>query len=174
MLGAGPIGNFVAQACKCRGAAKVLITDLANYRLNIARQVRIDVVSNASTESLAQAAARAFGEDGFDIAFEAVGAEATLEQAIQSIGKGGTIVAVGVYGRKPAVDMARVGEHELSLIGTMMYRREDYLEAVEWIAHGKIQTHPLDSRHFPFERYADAYSYIDTQGANCVKVFIDL
>ena len=174
VLGAGPIGNFVAQACKCRGAARVMSTDLSDYRLEIARRVGIDGVSNATTESLAQACKRVSGEEGFDIAFEAVGAEATLEQAIQCIGKGGTIVAVGVYGRKPAVDMARVGEHELSLIGTMMYRREDYLEAVEWIGQGKIQTQPLDSRHFPFEQYSDAYNHIDSQGANCVKVFIDL
>ena len=174
VLGAGPIGNFVAQACKARGAGRVLITDLADYRLDVARRVGIDAVSNASTESLAEASQRVFGADGFDVAFEAVGAEAALDGAIQAITKGGTIVIVGVYGHRPAVDMARVGEHELSVIGTMMYRREDYLQAVEWIAEGRVQTGPLDSRHFPFERYAEAYAHIDRHGADCVKVFIDL
>jgi L-iditol 2-dehydrogenase/threonine 3-dehydrogenase len=62
----------------------------------------------------------------------------------------------------------------LSVIGTMMYRREDYLQAVEWIGEGRVQTGPLDSRHFPFERYAEAYAHIDAHGADCVKVFIDL
>jgi 2-desacetyl-2-hydroxyethyl bacteriochlorophyllide A dehydrogenase len=174
VLGAGPIGNFIAQACKARGAARVLVTDLAAYRLDVASRVGIDAVSNATSETLAEASRRVFGADGFDVAFEAVGAEVTLDQAVQAITKGGTIVVVGVYGRRPDVDMARVGEHELSVIGSMMYRREDYLQAVEWIAQGKIQTAALDSRHFAFERYADAYAYIDAHGASCVKVFIDM
>jgi 2-desacetyl-2-hydroxyethyl bacteriochlorophyllide A dehydrogenase len=174
VLGAGPIGNLTAQACKCRGAGKVLISDLSDYRLGIARQVGIECVSNASAQTLAEASRQAFGPDGFDLAMEAVGAQATLEQAIAAIGKGGTIVVLGVFGQKPHLDMAVVGEHELSLIGTMMYRREDYLQAVEWIAQGKLQTQPLDSRHFPLDRYLDAYKFIDAQGDQCVKVFIDL
>jgi 2-desacetyl-2-hydroxyethyl bacteriochlorophyllide A dehydrogenase len=174
VMGAGPIGNFIAQACRCRGAGKVLITDLSDYRLDVARQVGVDAVSNAAGESLVQASQRVFGDEGFDLVLEAVGCEATMEQAIRAIGKGGVVVVVGVFGERPRVDLARVGEHELSLVGTMMYRREDYLQAVEWIAGGKVVTKPLDSRHFPFELYADAYRYIDSQGDRCVKVFIDL
>jgi 2-desacetyl-2-hydroxyethyl bacteriochlorophyllide A dehydrogenase len=174
VLGAGPIGNFVAQACRSRGAKKVLITDLSDYRLDIARRVGLVDRSNARKESLAEAAGRVFADEGFDIVFEAAGSEATLEQAITTIDKGGTIVVVGVFGRKPAVDMARVGEHELTMIGSMMYRREDYQKAVEWIANGSIQTAPLDSRHFPLERYADAYRFIEEKGDQSVKVFIDL
>jgi L-iditol 2-dehydrogenase/threonine 3-dehydrogenase len=174
VLGAGPIGNFTAQACRCRGAGKVLITDLSDYRLEIGRQVGINDVSNAACESLADASCRVFGEEGFDLAFEAVGAEATMDQAIRAIGKGGTIVVLGVFGQRPLIDMARVGEHELTLVGTMMYRRENYLQAVQWIASGQVKTHPLESKHFPFEQYTQAYEFIKQQGANSMKVFIDL
>lgn len=174
VLGAGPIGNFAAQACKCRGARKVLITDVSDYRLDIARQVGVDCISNAKNETLAEAAARAFGDEGFDLAMEAAGSETTIDQAIRAIDKGGTIVILGVFGGKPAVDMARVGEHELSLIGTMMYRHEDYVQAVEWIANGQIKTEPLDSMHFPLERYVDAYRFVDEQGDRSMKVFVDL
>ena len=55
-----------------------------------------------------------------------------------------------------------------------MYKREDYEEAVELIAQGRITTAPLESEHFPFERYSAAYSFIDKQGELCMKVFIDL
>ncbi len=174
VLGAGPIGNYTAQACKCRGAKKVLITDISGYRLEIARQVGIDAVSNAKEETLSEASKRVFGDEGFDLAMEAAGSENTMDQAIQAIGKGGTIVVLGVFGGKPGIDMARVGEHELSVIGTMMYRYEDYVQAVEWIASGKIITEPLDSKHFPLEQYMDAYRYIDEQGDRSMKVFIDL
>jgi 2-desacetyl-2-hydroxyethyl bacteriochlorophyllide A dehydrogenase len=174
VLGAGPIGNLVAQACKARGAKKVLITDLSDYRLEIARRVGVDAVSNARTESLAEASKRVFGDEGFDLALEAAGNESTMDQAITTIDKGGTIVVVGVFGSKPRIDMARVGEHELMMVGTMMYRREDYEQAVQWVADGSIVLEPLDSMHFPLERYQDAYRFIDEKGDQVVKVFIDL
>jgi 2-desacetyl-2-hydroxyethyl bacteriochlorophyllide A dehydrogenase len=174
VLGAGPIGNLVAQGCRRRGAKKVLITDLSDYRLNVARQVGIDAVSNARTEPLADAMSGVFGGEGFDVALEAVGSEAAMGQAIAAIDKGGTIVVVGVFGSTPAIDMARVGEHELLMIGSMMYRREDYETAVAWIADGSIRTEPLYSRHFPLERYQDAYRYIDEQGDQAMKIFVDL
>ena len=174
VLGAGPIGNFAAQACRARGAKKVLITDMSPYRLKIAHQVGIDAVSCAADEPLVAAAKRVFGDEGFDLAMEASGSEAAITQAVAAIGKGGRIVVLGVFSRKPAIDMACVCEHELSVVGTMMYRHEDYEQAVSWIASGQVRTEPLDSKHFSFEQFADAYAYIDSQGSNCVKVFIDL
>jgi 2-desacetyl-2-hydroxyethyl bacteriochlorophyllide A dehydrogenase len=174
VLGAGPIGNFVAQAARCRGAKSVLITDLSDQRLAVARRVGIDAVSKAGEERLDDAVDRVFGDEGFDVAFEAAGNEAAMDQAITTIGKGGTIVVVGVFGGKPPIDMARVGEHELHMIGSMMYRHEDYDTAVEWIAAGTIRTGPLESRHFPLEQYTEAYRYIEEQGAQSMKVFVDL
>ena len=103
-----------------------------------------------------------------------MGVEDTLTQAVDAIDKGGRIVVLGVFGDKPKIDMSVVGEHELSLIGTLMYRHEDYVQAIEWIAEGKIQTEPLDSKHVPFERYAEAYTFIDAQGDKSMKVFIDM
>jgi 2-desacetyl-2-hydroxyethyl bacteriochlorophyllide A dehydrogenase len=174
VLGAGPIGNFVAQACRVRGAKKVLITDLSDHRLDVARQVGIDACSNAGTETLRDASARVFAEEGFDVALEAAGNAASMDQGITTIDKGGTIVIVGVFGSKPSIDMGRVGEHELSMIGSMMYRHEDYETAVDWIARGLIATRPLESRHFPLERYAEAYRFIEEQGVESMKVFVDL
>lgn len=83
-------------------------------------------------------------------------------------------MVVGVFGEKPHVDLGLVQDRELKLFGTLMYRREDYLRAVELIASGQIQTRPLESRHFPFEQYAEAYRYIEQQADRCVKVFIDV
>jgi len=100
--------------------------------------------------------------------------EATLDQAVDAIEKGGDIVVLGVFGERPRIDMAMVGEHELSLIGTMMYKYEDYQAAVEMISSGQIVTDPLVTRHFSFEQYADAYAFIDEQGDKSMKVMIDL
>jgi L-iditol 2-dehydrogenase/threonine 3-dehydrogenase len=174
VLGAGPIGNLVAQVVRCRGAGKILITDISDFRLDIAKQCGIENTSNAATEALAEAAKRTFGEEGFDVAFEAVGAEATMDAAVQNIEKGGTIVVLGVFGDRPRIDMSIVGDREQSIVGTLMYKHEDYERAVELIASGEVITGPLVTKHFPFEQYIDAYKFIDARGDKTLKVMIDL
>jgi 2-desacetyl-2-hydroxyethyl bacteriochlorophyllide A dehydrogenase len=174
VLGAGPIGNLVAQVVRCRGAGKILITDISDFRLDIAKKCGIENTFNAASESLGDAAKRVFGDEGFDVAFEAVGVEATLDAAVQNIEKGGTIVVLGVFGEKPRIDMSIVGDREQSIIGTLMYKHEDYEKAVELIASGEVITGPLVTKHYPFEDYMEAYKFIDEQGDKTLKVMIDL
>jgi L-iditol 2-dehydrogenase len=173
VLGAGPIGNLVAQTARSAGA-QVLITDLSDYRLEIARRCGLERTSNAKTETLAQGSARVFGKDSFDIAFECVGVEATIVSAIDSIQKGGTIVVVGVFGEKPRVNLALVQDRELNLRGTLMYQRRDYERAVELIASGGIVTEPLVTKHFSLDDYLEAYHFIDKFGDRTMKVIIDV
>ncbi len=173
VFGAGPIGNLVAQFAIARGAAKLLITDISDFRLEKAEACGVEFTSNATKESIEDASKRVFGEAGFDIAFECAGVEITLDQAVQQVNKGGKIVVVAVYGDRPRVDMAIVGDRELSLIGTLMYKHEDYEEAIRMIQSGEIKTEPLFTGHFPFEQYLDAYKYIDQQADKSLKVIID-
>ncbi len=172
-LGAGPIGNLVAQMCRCRGA-HVLITDLSDFRLEKARECGLSATSNARDEPLIDAARRVFGGGGFEVAFECAGAPDALSSAIAAVSKGGTIVVVAVFQERPTIDLAIIGDRELCLLGTLMYRHGDYEEAVRRIGAGEIVTAPLDCKHFPFAEYAAAYRYIEEQGASCLKVFIDL
>jgi len=173
VLGAGPIGNLVAQMCRCLGA-RVLITDISDFRLEVVRECRIDATSNATAESLTDAGRRVFGDAGFDLAFDCAGVEATISAAIEAINKGGTIVVVAVFEDKPALDLAVLGDRELTMTGTLMYQRPDYEEAIRRVAAGEIATKPLESKHFRLEQYADAYDFIEHEGERCLKVFIDL
>ena len=173
VLGAGPIGNLVAQTARALGA-RVLITDISDHRLDIARQCGLDLVSNAKAESLAEAAARSFGADGFDLAFECVGIEATMSAAVTAIQKGGMVVVVGVFGDKPRVDMGLVQDRELTLVGTLMYRRGDYEQAVELIDRGAIVTEPLISKHFAMEDFLAAYHFLEAERDRTMKIFIDV
>jgi L-iditol 2-dehydrogenase/threonine 3-dehydrogenase len=174
VAGAGTIGNFVAQACKSRGAAKILITDVSDFRLDVVRQVGLVETCNVKKESLEEAAARVFGKEGYDVAVEVSGVEASLASLVAGIGKGGTLLIVGVYGDKPRVDMSVVCEHELNVKGSMMYRHEDWEQAVKWIASGDVVTEPLVSKHFPFEQFAEAYAFIEEEGERSMKVMIDM
>ena len=174
VFGAGTIGNLVAQAARCRGAKKVMITDLSDFRLKKAAEAGIDVICNVGKENFGDKVKETFGDEGFDVAFECAGVEASLDDAVQYIQKGGDIVVVGVYGEKPRVDMSIVGDRELSLIGTLMYQQNDYEQAVEWVADGSMITEPLVTGHFPFEQYEEAYHFIEKQSDSTLKVVIDL
>ncbi|MEE9463469.1 MAG: zinc-binding dehydrogenase, partial [Bacteroidales bacterium] len=172
--GAGTIGNLVAQFAKARGAAKVLITDISDYRLGIARECGVDGTLNVATTPFAEGVKDFFGTSGFQVGFEAAGVQASLDVLFAHVEKGGDIVILGVYSENPTVNMYYLGEHELNVFGSMMYRKEDYEEAVSLISRGKIKTAPLITRHFPFDQYLDAYHFIEDQGAETMKVMIDL
>ncbi len=173
VLGAGTIGNLIAQVAKARGAGKVLITDIADYRLEVAKKCGVDYAINTTRQSLKEATTAAFGDGGFDLAFEAAGVEASLGSAVKAIEKGGLILIVGVYGKPPVVDMGVVGEHEIVLAGSMMYWRSDWEKAVQLLA-SSVTIEPLVSRHFSFAEWPQAYNYIDTNGASIMKVMVDL
>lgn len=173
VLGAGPIGNLVAQAVRSRGA-HVLVTDLSDFRLGIAHKCGLERTSNARQDSLSQAVDRLFDHQELQVVFECAGVEDALSTAVDTIGKGGTIIVVGVFADKPRVDVGLVQDRELNVHGTLMYRHEDYVEAVRLLTGGKIVTEPLDSKHFPLERYAEAYRFIEERRDRVMKVFIDL
>lgn len=172
--GAGTIGNLLAQFARARGAKKVLITDISEHRLNIAKQCGIEGVLNLETSSFEDGIDSFFGSEGFQVGFEAAGVKASLDVLMQYVEKGGDVVILGVYEKNPVVNMYYLGEHELNVFGSMMYRQEDYETAVEMIASGKIITDPLLSKRFPFEAYLDAYRFIEKEGDKTMKVLIDM
>ena len=172
--GAGTIGNLVAQFALARGAAKVLITDISDYRLNIARQCGIEGTLNVKDHSFEEGVKSFFGNRGFQVGFEAAGVQSSLDVLMQFVEKGGDIIILGVYSKNPVVNMFYLGEHELNVFGSMMYRQEDYEAAVEMIDSGKIVTAPLLTNSFPFSQYLEAYQFIEEQGDKSMKVMIEL
>jgi L-iditol 2-dehydrogenase len=174
ILGAGPIGNLTAQSSKGLGAESVLITDISDYRLKMAENCGIDYSLNVAFENLEDKIDEYFGQDGTDAILECVGIEETLAAAIHLARKGTDIVIVGVFGEKPAVDIGLVQDRELRLIGTLMYKAEDYGIAIELIQSGKITLDPLISKHIPFEDYPKAFEFIKKNQDRTMKVLIDL
>lgn len=172
--GAGTIGNLVAQFAVARGAAKVLITDFSEFRLNIASKCGIHAVANLKTESFEQAVARVFGTEGFQVGFEAVGAQNALDALVGHVENGGTVVIIGVYEANPVINMGFVGEHELNVLGSMMYKQEDYQEAIEYIASDKIKTTPLITNYFSGDEFLKAYQLIEQEGDKVLKVMINM
>jgi L-iditol 2-dehydrogenase len=174
VLGAGTIGNLTAQTAKALGAEFVMITDISVYKLEKAKACGIDFVINTAEEDLAQAIAAHFGPTKADMILECVGVQSTVDQAIENARKGTTIVIVGVFGEKPTVDLGLVQDRELSLVGTLMYKKEDFEKAVELIAAGKMCLDDLVTHRFPFGQYLEAYHTIEESNGEYMKVMIDL
>jgi L-iditol 2-dehydrogenase len=172
VLGAGPIGNLVAQAALGSGAVGVLITDVSDFRLDIARQCGIPAGVNPGKADLSAEVRRHFGEDKADLILECVGSQATIAQAVGVARKGTDIIVVGVFGEKPTIDLGTVQDRELRLVGTLMYREPDWRRAIELIARGKVKLDPLITDHFPFAEYKKAYERIEAHRDRTVKVMI--
>jgi L-iditol 2-dehydrogenase len=97
-----------------------------------------------------------------------------MNSAIRNARKGSTIILVAVFAKMANVDLAKLNDSELDLNTSMMYRHEDYVDALNLVKEGKIQLKPLQSAHFAFRDYLDAYQYIDANRESTMKVLIDV
>lgn len=174
VLGAGPIGNLVAQTAKGQGADSVLITDVSDVRLEKARQCGVEYTVNTKNKDFGEAMVECFGPDKADVIYDCAGNDITMGQAIRYARKGSTIILVAVYAGMANVDLAVLNDHELDLNTTMMYRHEDYLEAIRLVQEGRVALRPLISSHFAFRDYLEAYRYIDANRETTMKVLIDV
>ena len=174
VLGAGPIGILLAQSCKALGAAQVMVTDVSDYRLELAKECGADFVYNTLNKDFGEAMIESFGPDKADVIYDCAGNDITMGQAIKYARKGSTIILVAVFGKMATVDLAVLNDHELDLNTTMMYRHEDYVDAIRLVGEGKIQLKPLMSKHFAFKDYLQAYQYIDDNRETTMKVLIDV
>ena len=174
ILGAGTIGNLVGQAARASGADAVMVTDINDYKLDKARECGLDFVVNPNNQDLHQAIIRNLGPDRADLILECVGAQETITQAVEQARKGTTVVVVGVFGSRPEVDLGLLQDHELSLVGTLMYQKRDYERAIELIASGNLCLDRMITHRFPFKEYLKAYKTIEESGGNYMKVMMEL
>ena len=172
VLGAGPIGNLVAQTAKCMGAAKVMITDISDLRLKKAEECGIDICVNTKNKDFGEEMLKAFGPDKADVIYDCAGNNVTMGQAIKYARKGSVIVLIAVFAGPAQIDLAVVNDHELDIKSSMMYRHEDYVDAIRLTGEGKVRLKPLISRCFAFRDYLQAYRYIDENRENTMKVMI--
>ena len=174
VLGAGPIGILLVQTLKAFGAAEVLVTDVSDLRLQLARDCGADYVFNTREADFGKVVVDSFGPDKADLIYDCAGNNITMGQAIQNARKGSIIVLVAVFAGMATVDLAKLNDSEIDLYTSMMYRHDDYVDAIRIVNEGKVNLKPLVSKHFPLAQYQDAYEFIDNNRETTMKVLIDM
>ncbi len=174
VLGCGPIGILLMQSLKALGAAEVMVTDVSDFRLDLAKKLGADYAYNTMNKDFGEALLESFGEDKADVIYDCAGTDITMDQAIQNARKGSTIILVAVFGKRANADLAKLNDSELDLNTSMMYTHVDYTDAIRLVKEGKVQLQPLMTNTFPFSEYLSAYQYIDDNREKTMKVLIDL
>ncbi len=171
VLGAGTIGLMTVLVLKAYGAGTIAVTDFKDDRLNLAKKLGADYVVNPAEENHEEALRSRVG--AIDLTFECVGVEATINQGITLTRKGGSVVVAGVYEDDVRVDMGLVQDKEVKLLGTLMYDKEDYTEAIRLVERVPEVTDLITNR-FRLEEVANAFEAIISGQTDTIKVLIEV
>ena len=162
VLGLGCIGQFVVQALKARGAARVIGVDVSTLRLELAAAGGADVVVDARVEDPLAAIQRLLGVGAYglgsraDLVFECSGVPALLGEAVQMVRQGGKVLVTALYGAPVPLDATAIVQKELDVHGTFAYRGE-FADAIELLRSGRVLAGPLISHRFPLEQVQAAF-----------------
>ena len=122
ITGAGPIGLMAAQVCRHVGARFVVITDVSPYRLELARQMGVDLALDVSRERIADAQRRLGMVEGFDVALEMSGHPSALPEVLANLNHGGRVAMLGLPSTPIEIDWGRVVTRMITIKG--IYGRE--------------------------------------------------
>lgn len=106
--GAGPIGIMAAAVCRHVGARHVVITDVNDYRLELAKKMGVTRAVNVSCENLKDVMNELGMKEGFDVALEVSGAPAAFQTMLDTMNHGGRIALLGIPPASMATDWSQV------------------------------------------------------------------
>lgn len=124
ITGAGPIGVMAVAIAKHAGARHVVITDVNEYRLDLARRMGADVALNVSKGELASVTQKLGLKEGFDVGLEMSGNPSAFHSMVGAMCHGGKIAMLGIPGEPMAIDWNKVIFSMLTIKG--VYGREMY------------------------------------------------
>ncbi|MFP3897272.1 MAG: zinc-dependent alcohol dehydrogenase [Anaerolineales bacterium] len=172
VLGGGTIGLLTALSAKIVGAETVALTDLYDYKLDIAKQMGIDDVWNARREDLTQTLLEAY-PDRFETVLLASGAPPVMEQAMALVQKGGSIVITALFLEQVPVDLLQVTLQELHVVGSQIYTAADFETALEWLDEGRWPFEKIISQIYPLTRAPEVFEDIAEHPEKSVKVLLE-
>ncbi|HEV2371335.1 MAG TPA: L-threonine 3-dehydrogenase [Streptosporangiaceae bacterium] len=153
ITGAGPIGLMAAIVARHAGARYVAITDVSEYRLDLARKIGVTMAVNVTATSLADAMAELGMREGFDVGLEMSGQPAAMREMLASMTHGGKVAMLGLPAKEFAVDWAHLVTNMITVKG--IYGRqmfETWYEMSVLVNSGvdisQVITHRFDAKDF--------------------------
>lgn len=178
VLGAGMIGNACLQAAKAAGAAEVIVVEVSDTRLRLAKECGADDVFDARTGDALRWVMDKFGEAPYhyhvggnaDVVLEAAGHPTTIRQAFEMVRPGGRICFVGLPEGEVPLDITKIVHKMPYIVGSL---GGDFVAAIEAISAGKIQPSALVTHRFPLDDIANAFQQ-QLKANDSVKVMIEV
>ena len=173
ILGAGCIGLTTLLLCRARGAARVILSDLFQSRLDKAMEMGADgVVLGGRPESVEEIRAL-LGGAGADVVFETAGSPKTASMTVDVLARGGKIVMVGNVPGKTPIEFMKL-MYLGGGIDTIYRYRNHYEMVIDLLARNVIPAEKIISHVFPFTRSQEAFETAIGQKDKVSKVLIEV
>jgi threonine 3-dehydrogenase len=171
ITGAGPIGIMAAAVAKHAGARYVVITDVNDYRLNLAKKMGATRVVNVASENLKDVMNELGMTEGFDIGMEMSGVPSAFRDMLDKMNHGGKIAMLGIPPQSVAVDWNKVIFKGLTIKG--VYGREmfeTWYKMVSLLQSG-LDLSPMITHEFSVDDFAKGFEVMGSGQSG--KVLLD-
>lgn len=172
ILGAGPVGMSVLLTAQFYSPAIIIMIDLDENRLELAKQLGATHTINSASENLSDQIKKIVGEEGVDVAIEAVGIPQTWDICQQIVRPGGHIANVGVHGKKVDFQIQELWIKNLT-ITTGLVNTNTTPMLLKAVSTNKLPLDKLITHHFKLSEIMDAYDvFMNASKENAMKVII--
>jgi threonine 3-dehydrogenase len=170
ITGAGPIGLMAAIVARHAGARYIAISDISQYRLDLARRIGVTVAADIAEMTMADVIRKLDMREGFDVGLEMSGKPAALREMLASMTHGGKVALLGLPTTEFGIDWAHLVTNMITIKG--IYGRqmfETWYEMSVLIQSG-LDISPVITHRFPAAAYQEAFNVM--RGAQCGKVVL--
>ena len=173
IIGAGPIGLAALLTAQFYSPAEIIMVDLDDSRLEIAKRFGATATVNSGDGKAAEKIMKMTGGRGVDTAIEAVGIPATFVVCEDIVAPGGTIANIGVHGVKADLHLERLWSQNIT-ITTRLVDTVTTPMLLKTVQAGKIDPKRLITHHFRLENILDAYeTFGKAASTRALKVLIE-
>ena len=161
ITGAGPIGIMAAGICKFAGARRVVITDINDYRLELAKKMGVDAAVNTLHEDLKTIMKEQGLVEGFDVGLEMSGNGMALQQMIDCMRNGGKISLLGISNKPVAMNMNTIITKGLTLQG-IYGRKMDTWHQMSYMVQGGLDMTPVITHKFHYTEFEKGFEAMNS------------
>lgn len=172
IMGAGPIGLFAMIKAKAMGA-RVMIADMLESRLNLAREYGADMIVNVKEKDLHESALEFTNGNGFDVCVEACGAPETFLSCIDEASHGANIILIGNGKRNTDFLHSIILKKELNIFGSRNAFTKDFEELIDLVASGKVDVMKMVSSIYKKEDAQKAFESLKNNDGSLCKLLIE-